>query len=56
MHLLGGFDMSSENDVSKKMSEEDILSELSESRQQYENGEYQRFDDAIEELKGKYNL
>ncbi len=54
--MLGGSVMNLENDTLRILSAEDILSELSESRQQYENGEYQDFDDAIDDLKQKYGL
>lgn len=38
------------------ITKEEIYADLEESRKCFERGEYQDFDDAIEEIKKKYNL
>lgn len=40
----------------KPKSAQEIYEELEESRKCYERGEYQDFDEAIEEISQKYNL
>ncbi len=38
------------------VSKEEIFAELEESRKCYEKGEYQDFDEALDEISKKYNL
>lgn len=45
-----------EDKLFKPLSEQEILSELEESRACYENGEYMDFDDALEIISKKYGL
>lgn len=40
----------------KPLSAKEILKELAESRDCYEHGEYQDFDDALDEISEKYGL
>lgn len=40
----------------KPLSSDDILSELAESRECYERGEYEDFDDALDEISKKYGV
>ncbi len=49
-------DIFSDDNPFKPMSKKEILADLAKSRQCYDNGDYQDFDEALEEISQEYEL